>query len=341
MATPDEAQCSPAIRKAPRKCLILANPKAGVLSLLEAESRLFERAVRAVRAPSRQHREAEPPAIIETLADAAADAGLAAIVQAIPPPNHLSQVVGDAKRSGCDTVVAVGGDGTVRSVAQALVGSDLRLGIVPLGTANNFAHSLGIPLPMDAALRIVAEGVERCVDLGRVGAEYFIEAAGVGLFADAILAFGPHEPRKYELFRIACVCLPLCWNPRAHTLQLTLDAVVEHDEVLLVSVSNSAYLGSGLPMAPEARVEDGQFDVVIVGGLSRLGLVRFGQALLRGRHLELPEVRCVHARRVEIRRVHRGHHRLPVHLDDHIVGYTPAVIEVAPRALRVLAPAPE
>ncbi len=256
--------------------------------------------------------------------------GLNAQVQAVPPPEALPAAIRAGQRAGYDTIVAAGGDGTVRTVAQGLVGTPLRLGILPMGTDNNFARALGLPFAL--------EGRERRVDVGRIGGEYFLEAAGVGLFADAIQAFGPREPRRYEVLRVVKVLAPLYWCLRARRLVLTLDGVRQEEEAVMVTAANSAYLGAGMALAPGASLSDGLLDVVILGALCRWELLRFGRALLRGSHLELPKVRRVQAKTVEIRSKWRLGRPLPVHADDHIAGHTPARLEVVPQALRVLVP---
>jgi diacylglycerol kinase (ATP) len=326
-------------RPASRRCLILANPKAGTLAAMEASAH-------AMNPPDEETPdsalETPPlPASLSLLAETAARVGLEAYVESIPAQADLPERIVQARSEGFDTIVAAGGDGTVHAVAQPLVGSPLRLGILPVGTANNIARALNLPFALEAALRNVAEGVERRMDVGHIAGEYFLEAAGVGLFADILREFGPDEPHRQEILRILKVCGPLCWNPRARTLRLVLDGVAQQEEALMVSVANIPYLGENMPMAPDARIDDGLLDVVIVGALTRRELVGFAFALWRGQHLEMPQVRRLRAKTVEIRRVHRSHRPLPVHADDHIAARTPAYLEAVPGALRVLTPAPD
>lgn len=319
-----------------RRCLILANPKAGGLQFRELFAALPGRVLRILRRTPTV--EAPIPASLPLLAEAAAAAGLKANVEPVPPPEQLPALLQSAQEEGFDTVVAAGGDGTVRTIAQHLVGSPLRLGILPMGTANNVAHALGIPFDLTSALQVLVEGEERRIDVGRIGSEIFLEAAGVGLFADAIQAFGPAEPRKYEIWRLLKVCGPLCWNPKSRHLRLTVDGKEFEEEVLMLSVSNAAYLGASMEMAPGARLSDGLFDVILVGAMTRWELMRFARALHYGRHLDLPKVHHLQARTVAIRRIHRSHRPIPVHADDHIAAYTPVTLEVVPSTLRVLAP---
>lgn len=322
----------------PHRCLILANPKAGGISHREYLSGWWQRCMSALGRKDPKAKEECVPETLTMLAEAAAEAGLQANVEPVPPPERLADLVGSAQREGFDTIVAAGGDGTIHSVAQALVGSPLRLGILPMGTANNVARMLGLPFDLKEAFKVIVQGHETAIDVGRVADTYFLEAAGVGLFADAFEAFGGDEPRKYQIGRLIKVLGPMFWNPPIRNLQLTLDDMVEKDEAIWISVSNGAFIGDKMELAPGAHVSDGQFDVIIVGAMNRGELLQFAWALRQGRHLELPKVRRVHARSVEIRRVHRGHHPMPVHADAEIVAHTPARLEIVAGALRVLTP---
>ncbi len=326
-----------------RRCLILANPQAGALSRKARRARLWAKADILELLPRRPDYGVSPG--LELLTDAAQRAGVIAQVEEAPPfkdYERLARRMRAACEEGIDTIVAVGGDGTVRAFAQTLLqfglSERLALGILPLGTANNVAHSLMIPFDLDAAMQVLAEGAERRIDAGLVSGEYFLEAAGVGLFADAMQGFGREEPRPWQIGRLLRVLGPLFWNHRARTLQITLDGRRELDEAVMIAVANGPYLGEGVALAPGAALSDGLFDVILVGAISRSELVTFARAVLHGTHLELPFVRRVQAQCVEIRRVHHTHHALPVHADDHIAARTPVVISLVPDALRVLAP---
>ena len=318
-------------------CLILANPKAGRLAIREYVAGVSQRFSTGRNSPVPVE---HVPVSLTFLSEAAGEVGLRADVELLPPPEGMAERIRAAAAQGYDTIVAVGGDGTVHHVVQHLIGTSLRLGILPLGTANNFARSLDIPGDLEGAFRTLARGHERIIDVGRIRNEYFIEAVGVGLFADSLMAMGSEETHRHEIGRIFRVTVPLLWNPRARRLSLTLDGQTQEEEVILVTISNSRYIGENWAMAPDASLDDGLFDVVTVGAMTRWELMRFGLALMHGTHLSLPQVRVQRAGRVEIRRVHRVNHPLPVHSDDHILAYLPVSMEIVPLALRVLAPPP-
>ncbi len=322
-----------------RRCLILANGRAGSIrtirdSMTEIARRLWRDVVRRKESVDCD----EQPECVSLLAEAAHASGIEAQVETIPLPHHIPERIRAAEREGFDTVVAAGGDGTVHSVVQGMIHSPLRMGIIPMGTANNVARALGLPLNLADAMRVLARGVVRHIDAGRVAGTYFLESAGVGLFADAFAAFGREEPRKYQVFRLLRVLGPMFWNPPVRNLQLTLDGIAEKDAAIWIAVSNSSYIGDNMELAPGASLEDGKLDVIIIGAMGRHELMQFVLALYRGTHLGLPKVRRVRARAVTIERVHRSHRPLPLHADAEIVAYTPTVIESVHGALQVVVP---
>ena len=331
---PEDAAAS----RPPERVLILANPQAGRLSRVSAAIDFRRKIGGLFDQEARKEETGTLPLALPLLAEMAASAGLCADVEPIVGPDALPKRIRMAEAEGYDTVAAAGGDGSVRSVAQALVGSRLRLGVIPVGTANNIARSLGIPFEAQGALQVIAAGRERRIDVGRVGGETFLEGAGVGLFADAIAAIGGSELRPHQILRILRLLGPLWWNPKISSLRLTLDGVEQREQAVMVAIANTAHLGEGVPIAPQARLNDGLFDIVIVGEMTRWELAAFARAAVHGRHLALPKVRRTQARAAEIRRVHPRLHALPVHADDHIAAHTPAYFEVVPGALRVLAP---
>jgi len=345
------------------RCLILVNPRAGAVlrsMFPERMQQRFERLRAWRRQPSSdaehssngegtdreklvEHKthEKEPeelPQFLSMLASAAARAGLEADVEVVPPPADLPELYHSALLAGYDTIVAVGGDGTVRTLAQGLVSSSLQLGIIPLGTANNIARTLDIPSGLEDALRSLANGQAQRIDVGRIGSEYFLEGAGVGLFADVVQRIGKEELRPYQLRRMVKIIGPLLWNLRTRTLRLTLDGVVEQEAAVMVTAANGRFLGEGVPIAPAALLSDGLFDVIIIGTMTPRDLPAFAWAMLRGKHLQLRNVRMRQARVVEIERVHRSHRPLPVHADDHIAGHTPCEFRIDPQSLRVIVP---
>lgn len=303
-----------------RRYLILANPKAGGLKSSNALGS-----------------SEEAGASLEHLKSEVARFGLDAQVETAPEPAQLKSRLQTVAAEGFDTVIAAGGDGTVRPIAQLLVESPLQFGILPVGTANNFAHSLGIPLTLEGGLQVLRDGRPQKVDVGRLGKENFTEAAGVGLFANLIAAFGASGPTAVQWMSCLRIVGPMFWNPPGYRLKLVLDGTPYEEDATMVSICNSNFLGKRWLIAPEALLSDGLFDVIIVVALSRGELLGFLISVFQGRDLTFPKVTMVRAKSVEISRVRTGRRPLPVHADDHISTQLPARAEVVPGGLTVIA----
>ena len=166
--------------------------------------------------------------------------------------------------AGADLVVACGGDGTVNAVAQALAGTGVRLGIVPLGTGNLLAANLGIPTDPGAAIRVLTDGADRRIDLGRTGERVFAGIAGLGL--DAAMVAGVSAILKKRLGWPAYIVPIVRHLPdRGVTLTLDLDGRrVRHYGVRTLLIGNIGRVHGGLDLLPGADPADGVLDVVLL-----------------------------------------------------------------------------
>ena len=231
---------------------------------------------------------------------------------------------------GAPRIAVAGGDGTVALAVQELAYSHTVLGIIPQGTANNFATALRLPQDLPSALRVLLDGVVREVDLGKVGSRYFTEAAGVGLFADSLALYGAGTNKNFAraVYTMARVALSL----RARRLRLILDGEVHTERAVMCTVANTYRMAYAIPVAPGAKVTDGELDVVVVGDLKIRELIPYYRAFRAQMHASLPKVSTLRAKEVRI----ESRHRMNVHCDDKIVGTTPVTILAQPRALKVL-----
>lgn len=226
-------------------------------------------------------------------------------------------------------IAVAGGDGTIHAAVQCLAHSDAIFAIIPTGTRNNFAHALGIPREVNAALESLRFGEPISVDLGHVEGIYFTEAAGIGVYADILDAYGRTNKDFWRgLYAIWRGFL----NLRARRLRLEVDGVKVTERAVMCTFANSYRMGAGAPMAPQASVTDGELDLVILGDLSRLELIRYYRAIQANQHLSLPKVQTMRAKRVRV----ESATPMPLHVDDRVVATTPVDIEVHAGCLRVL-----
>jgi len=257
--------------------------------------------------------------------------------------------VADLLDRSVDRVVVAGGDGSVHRVVDALL--DLRaaaserpaLGLVPLGSGNDFARGLGIPLAPFDAVRALASAREAAVDIGRLTflgetplrSVYWMNQSYLGFGARVVdrVARGTRPADQNAYVRAALREL-LHAQARRYLLQSDAGPTQSTAAVNLL-VTNGRYSGSGMLTSPHADPSDGSFDVVFVGPIGRVRLLRGLQRFRSGTHLSLPEVRTWRVKRLVVASELPGE---IVEADGDIVGKLPARYEVVPGALRVLVP---
>lgn len=252
---------------------------------------------------------------------------------------HARSLV-DAVPAG-GTVVAMGGDGTVHELLPACLARDLRLGVVPCGSGDDFAFALGIPRddPFAAVATILA-GHERRVDVGVVDGHPFVNTFGSGFDADVarrVLA-APHYLNGLGRYLYGIVTAMRDFSLATVRVEVE-DAdgrrTAFEGPALMVAVQNGPRAGGSFLLAPGASVEDGLLDIVVAGAFGRLGTLGILPKLMRGAHIGHPKVSRFPARAVTL----TWSRPMPVQMEGEIQPPRARFeVELRPRALRVLAP---
>ena len=258
-------------------------------------------------------------------------------------PRHLIELAREAAGS-YRLLVVVGGAGTVNEVVNGIAGLDTELAVLPAGTGQDFGRTHGIPEGFDDAVRVALEGSARPVDLGRVSyhddgggeAERWFANVGSAGMSGAVARransmskrLGGRATFFYSLVREFAV-----WKNTDVTV--TLDDDERRGAMHDVIVANGRWHGGGMKLAPDARADDGLFDVVLIGDVTKLDFVTTAPKLYSGRHIGHPRVEVLRSATVAI----DAAKRLPIELEGEQVGTTPARFEVVPGALRVRMPA--
>jgi diacylglycerol kinase (ATP) len=245
-------------------------------------------------------------------------------------------------------VVAAGGDGTIHEVVNGFfegcepIAGATRLGVVPMGTGGDFRRTLGMSRDADEAARVLRAGRTRRIDAGRVTCAgpggssvcHFVNIADAGIGADVSdMVNGGFKVINGELtFTIAAGVTLLRWRNRP--MRVVIDGEARDVVAQQVVVANCQYYGGGMRIAPAAVVDDGLLDLVIVGDVGRLENVRLMGKVREGAHLPHPKMEHRLVRRVEV----SSPHRVGVDADGERPGALPAVFEVVPGALELLAP---
>ena len=210
----------------------------------------------------------------------------------------------EAMRDGYDIVVACGGDGTVNEVASALVGSSIKLGVVPYGSGNALALSLGIPVESDAAIAKIREGKSLDIDAGTLCGRYFFSTAGFGF--DALLAKKYNEGTLSSRVRGILPYVPIAVKEFQRYKPEKVEVVIgnRHIEIVpfILTVANVDRFGSSAIIAPDAKPNDGLLDLVIVPEVGLKNSYNLTNKLMKGRIDSFNGYQCIKAKEVEVRR---------------------------------------
>lgn len=229
-----------------------------------------------------------------------------------------------------DVVVGVGGDGTLSELLNGLAESNTPCGMIPCGTGNDFARFVGIPDRLEDAVETIISGGPRTGDLALIKNHdrYFVNSIGVGF--DAAVARRINTRRRWSCGLMAY--LPAIAAELARPTPISAGIVVDGRELtgkwLLVAVANGSSYGAGFQIAPEAVVDDGLLDVVLVEAMGRLDVLRSLNSVRYGRHVNHPKVTMLKARSVRI----ETDRATPVLVDGDVRCETPLDIEVRPKA---------
>ena len=259
------------------------------------------------------------------------------------PTCDARELAATAIADGAHIVAAAGGDGTLGEVLNAVYGTNAKLGVLPMGTGNDFARTLGIGGDLDRAIQILFDKHSRTIDIGRATSgeqsRLWLNIAGCGF--DALVARRINAGRTHPVWRrfkgvaayLAAALMEL-QRLRAARLRLMLDGERLETRALLCAVANAKSYGGGMRVAPDASLDDGLFDVCVIRHASRLAFARAFPGVFRGAHVAHPRVMMRRARCVEM----ECDRAWPVLVDGELWGAPPITLEIVPRAVEVMAP---
>jgi YegS/Rv2252/BmrU family lipid kinase len=234
-----------------------------------------------------------------------------------------------------DLVVVGGGDGTLNAAAQGVIARGLPLGILPLGTANDLARTLGIPADLDEAARIIAEGHRRRIDLGLVNDQPFFNVASIGLSAELAQELTREMKRRWGRLGYAIAALRVL--ARAKPFRATISSTKETARVqtLQIAVGNGRYYGGGNTVEKDAAIDDQHLDLYSLEVSRAWKLALMARSFRYGEHGAWREVRAIRAKEFTV----TTRRPRPVNCDGEIVTRTPARFTIKPAAVTVFAPA--
>ncbi|MBC8101286.1 MAG: diacylglycerol kinase family lipid kinase [Cytophagales bacterium] len=247
-------------------------------------------------------------------------------------PGHARELARTAAEK-YSVVVAFGGDGTVGDVARGIRGSDATLGVLPVGTGNDFARNLGLKLDLNEAIATIQSGVIRRIDVGTVNGTSFINNAGTGFDACVMMTMntGIRFLRGQPAFIAATLKTLASFKPLSLTYQADDNEPVT-EKAMMLSILNGRMYGGGMLAAPQAEMDDGQIDVLIIRAVPKPNLLALMPKVINGQHENHPAVQVFKARRLTVTTIPPQ----PLNIDGDVSGLTPMEIGVESRSLKVL-----
>ena len=229
--------------------------------------------------------------------------------------------------------VVVSGDGLMGAIGGAMAGSEAPLGLIPAGRGNDLARALGIPTEPEAAVDAILDGHSRRIDVGEANGKRFLGIASVGFDSECNrLANETHWLRGNLVYAYSMPRMLIGWR----SARFTIAAGEERKRLTgyFVAVANNSVYGGGMWIAPEAEIDDGEFDVVAITEVGKLRFLRGLRDVLKGAHLGKDEVSVFRAPRLEL----DASRPFPVYADgDHLTDL-PVSLRVLPRCLSILVP---
>jgi len=255
---------------------------------------------------------------------------------------HALDIAARAVKEGYDHIVAVGGDGTIHEVANGVLSTttdgSVTLGVISTGTGNDFIKTVGIPKDYREACGVILGSTRRVIDVGLVEftgkngqreSRFFVNGAGVGF--DAEVADGSKRVPRFMGSTVPFVLALIKIFPfyRNKDMKLDVDGLVSNKRLLSLVVSNGSFFGGGMRIAPFASLNDGRLDVVALGDVGKLELLRVFPRVYKGTHVTHKKVSVEKARVVKVDCAKP----ILLQADGEILGYGPVAIQVIPQAL--------
>ena len=252
----------------------------------------------------------------------------------IDHPDQLPDVIRE-HRERVDLVIIGGGDGTLNAAVAGLVDAHLPLGILPLGTANDLARTLGIPATLPEACQIIAAGKVQPIDLGWVNGKYFFNVASLGLSVQITRNLTKEVKRRWGVFAYAATAMQALWKSRRFHAEIQMEGGrSEKVRAIQIAVGNGRYYGGGMAVAEDAAIDDQRLDLYSLEVQHWWQMLAILPAMRRGRQAVSPWAQSWTGKEFHV------YTRRPrsINTDGEITTSTPAHFRVVPNALSVIVP---
>ncbi|EDX72348.1 conserved hypothetical protein TIGR00147 [Coleofasciculus chthonoplastes PCC 7420] len=233
-----------------------------------------------------------------------------------------------------DLVIIGGGDGTLNAAIEGLVDTQLPLGILPLGTANDLARTLKIPVDLPQACQVIATGQYQRIDLGLVNEQYFFNVASCGLSVEITQRLTKEDKSRWGILAYLSMALKMILQARPFRAEIRINGEAIRIKTIQIAIGNGRHYGGGMTVCHDAKIDDQRLDLYSLEMHHWWQILLILPALWRGRHADLPGVRTLQGTEFEIyTRKSRS-----INTDGEITTSTPATFRVIPQVISVLIP---
>ena len=250
-------------------------------------------------------------------------------------PRYAEELAKKAQQDGFKRVIACGGDGTINEVANGIIGTDITLGIIPMGKGGDLAHNLGIDNDISKAIENIGRGYQESIDIVRVNEDrYYLGVGGIGF--DSEVNRLVNNRLRFLKGRFAYTIGALLKIPgfRYKRVKIHFEKGVFDGEILLAAFGNTRSYGGGMYITPNAQIDDGILDICLIKRINKLKLLYMFPRVFKGTHIGVSEVRSYRSRYLSV----ESDTPLDFYGDGEFICKTPFSLEVVPKALKVITP---
>ena len=249
---------------------------------------------------------------------------------------HATEITNQVLTKNPDIIVACGGDGTINEVAQALVGNNVALGIIPIGSGNGLAANLHIPKTTEKAFETILNAKINKIDAGKINENYFFSNMGLGIDADVINNYAQTKTRNFLGYVTASTKAIFNFQPKKFNIELDNEHTLD-DDFYFVFCSNSNEAGYGISFSPNAKLNDGKLDFLAVKKLNFIQQIQFSANVLGKRIEKMKQAKVLQVNSVKF---NSKQTKTIAQVDGEAVIFNQNSIEVSivPNALNVIVP---
>ncbi len=256
---------------------------------------------------------------------------------AVTSGRQLPELARNIVKGGIKSLIVGGGDGTISAIVDYLVNHEINLGVLPLGTGNDFAATMNIPSTLEAAARVIAAGRTSRIDLGIVNHNYYVNVASVGFGAAVTTQITDADKRNYGSFAYTIAAARTALTHRPFVARLTFSNQTITTPAINIAVANGRFYGGGNLVTPDARIDDNELIVTLFEPMNLTELIQVGSQLRSGLYTHHPRVRVFRrVRHLQLEIIEGLQQHLNV--DGELWGHTPATFGIAPASLSVFVP---